>query len=1316
MALIAWLVSASLLTNLWAAPAVAVCEGGKGTGPHTELVPGGVAKAALVPRPPVVSRVAWGCSDGSGSPGWAPQFTTVTHLIVHHSAGANSANDWSQVVGDIWSFHSRPVAQNGRGWGDIGYNYLIDPNGIIYEGRAGGDNVIGAHFACVNGGTMGVCLLGTFTSAQPSAAALESLQKILAWKAGQRGIAPTGVTFHPGAALLLPNISGHRHANDSATACGATECPGDRLFALLPSIRDGVKAMLDGDEVVLPTVETLALQNITTTTAVLRGKIQADGGGAISDRRFDWGTGTPLSQFVLQDKVSVSGNEFTTTLTGLQPGTTYFYRAWARNNSAQTANGLPAGWGIGQILSFTTASVVQPNIEITGGSVVIAPGDTTPSTDDKTDLRRNLLGEVTAVQQNYLIKNRGAGELRFTGGAPVTLTGSDRFQVIRQPTGPVAAGGFATSVGISFANDTVGVHTATVSVHSNDPDQPTYSFQIRAQTTRPNRAPVVALDTPASGQQFTAPANLLFQASASDPDAGDPDTSDIGNGKIRRVEFYSDTTQVGSVNEPPFAYSWNGVPAGTYRLRARVVDQGGLSAESSTVTVTVDSGTPNSWTVTSSAGPNGTVIPAGVVTVPDGSSQIFAAMPEEGYSVEQWKVDGTAVQTGSDQFTLANVHANRSVQVTFKRFASASIVRLGTVTGAPGSSVTVPVELVSQGTENALGFSVAFDAAKLTFTKAELGADGVGAQLVPNISQIGSGRVGLAVARAAGQAFTAGVRQVLKLEFAIKAGLVDTSVPLTIGDNPITREVSDVTANELPAEFQAGTVNVVTVVGFEADVAPRPNGNGDGTVKTTDWVQVGRFAAGLDTAAAGNEFQRADCAPRATVGDGRLTTTDWVQAGRYAAGLDPVAPAGGPVVRAATGGAIRRGYQPAALTGREVILGAGNMLTEVGEILFVPVSLNAQGNENAFGFSVHFDPSRLSYRGFTAGKAFASSAPIINAGQQGEGKVGILQALPSGQSLATGFVIVGQMEFHVLPPAAGQKTEILFGDTPVAREVSDATANILEVTWVGGSVTVPGPQPKRLTEIGISGNTLALTLNGTAGEWLALETSANLRNWTAISTHLIPESGSLRISVPLTAEPQGHYRAVQGGSQPITIQPGPTAGKDIWTTSMYSYAEGGGGPGGGRDNYQLRVGGWGDLYYSLLEFDLSTGHTQAESAVLYLYCYHTSGGGTPMDLYRITEPWDWRTQGTGADRERLWWADRPPVEMWNQFELPAPTAGKWYAIDITDLYRAWKEGSLPNYGLQLQPLLISGNNFNEFYSADYAEDPSLRPRIVITPP
>jgi uncharacterized protein (TIGR03437 family) len=186
-------------------------------------------------KPPVVTRTEWGCPDGQITTHGSLSYTTVTHLIVHHTFSPSTATngDWAALVRSVWNFH---VFSNG--WADIGYNYVIDQTGVIYEGRAGGDNVVGAHFSGVNGGTMGVVIIGDFTSSTPPPAALNSLKKILAWKASQRGIDPAGQSLHASSGLNLKNISGHRDGP------GATECPGDAFYPMLPNIRTDVKALL----------------------------------------------------------------------------------------------------------------------------------------------------------------------------------------------------------------------------------------------------------------------------------------------------------------------------------------------------------------------------------------------------------------------------------------------------------------------------------------------------------------------------------------------------------------------------------------------------------------------------------------------------------------------------------------------------------------------------------------------------------------------------------------------------------------------------------------------------------------------------------------------------------------------------------------------------------------------------------------------------------------------------------------------------------------------------------------------------------------
>lgn len=190
-------------------------------------------------RPPIVSRLEWGSPDGDRMRG-TPVYTRVTHLIVHHTADGPFSNPAAWVRA-IWNFH---VFTNR--WDDIGYNYLIAPDGTIFEGRAGGDNVVGAHFSCQNAGTLGVALLGDYTRVPPPPAALDALARLLAWRAAALGLNVLESAVHAGTRLNLPIISSHRDGNPSPQACTRTECPGNRLYPLLPWLRNEVAARLTG--------------------------------------------------------------------------------------------------------------------------------------------------------------------------------------------------------------------------------------------------------------------------------------------------------------------------------------------------------------------------------------------------------------------------------------------------------------------------------------------------------------------------------------------------------------------------------------------------------------------------------------------------------------------------------------------------------------------------------------------------------------------------------------------------------------------------------------------------------------------------------------------------------------------------------------------------------------------------------------------------------------------------------------------------------------------------------------------------------------
>jgi hypothetical protein len=182
--------------------------------------------------PDLLSRQQW-CPDGSCLPHPSPEFTVPTHLIIHHSAGTNSSSDWRAVVRSIWSHHV-----NSNGWSDIGYNFLIDPLGIIYEGR--GDGVVGAHFCGKNGATLGTCVMGDFTVIQPTASARSALAGLYAWKSCAETIDPLGNAPHGPLLAPLARVAGHRDGCNTA-------CPGNAFYPLLPAVRLDILQRIGAD-------------------------------------------------------------------------------------------------------------------------------------------------------------------------------------------------------------------------------------------------------------------------------------------------------------------------------------------------------------------------------------------------------------------------------------------------------------------------------------------------------------------------------------------------------------------------------------------------------------------------------------------------------------------------------------------------------------------------------------------------------------------------------------------------------------------------------------------------------------------------------------------------------------------------------------------------------------------------------------------------------------------------------------------------------------------------------------------------------------
>jgi hypothetical protein len=190
-------------------------------------------------QPPIQPRSAWGAQDCV--PRAPADYGDVQVAFVHHTVSANdyTAAEVPSIILSICRYH-----RNSNGWNDIGYNFLVDKFGTIWEGRAGGIDqaVVGAQAQGYNSHSTGIADIGTHQDVPASSAELNAFASLIRWKLPLHG-APTQGTvtltsgggslnrYTSGTPVTLDRISGHRDGDQ-------TECPGDALYAQLPTLRD----------------------------------------------------------------------------------------------------------------------------------------------------------------------------------------------------------------------------------------------------------------------------------------------------------------------------------------------------------------------------------------------------------------------------------------------------------------------------------------------------------------------------------------------------------------------------------------------------------------------------------------------------------------------------------------------------------------------------------------------------------------------------------------------------------------------------------------------------------------------------------------------------------------------------------------------------------------------------------------------------------------------------------------------------------------------------------------------------------------------
>lgn len=259
-------------------------------------------------------------------------------------------------------------------------------------------------------------------------------------------------------------------------------------------------------------------------------------------------------------------------------------------------------------------------------------------------------------------------------------------------------------------------------------------------------------------------------------------------------------------------------------------------------------------------------------------------------------------------------------------------------------------------------------------------------------------------------------------------------------------------SNPAPGGGASGTISFAihpASFRYDGDAWPRPNG--DGIINAADWRQIARYVLNLEAPAAGEEFQRIDCAPRAARGDQRITMADLVQAQRYAAGLDPLVEAGGP-----TSPALQASAAPVAQPGAKVTMAPATL--HRGQIGSVQVQVEGTGAESALAFTLNFNPAQLVFLDARiSATAPAGAEALINDQQVATGRVGVLLVLPAGQSLPAGVSTPITLRFIPAGGSAQLATPFAFTDEIVARESADpAGAGVLPLASANAAATIAG--------------------------------------------------------------------------------------------------------------------------------------------------------------------------------------------------------------------------------------------------------------------
>jgi hypothetical protein len=245
--------------------------------------------------PAIVPRSEWcGSYDACQNPTYTVTYRTPTHTVVHHGASPDSYTDGYAIVRSYWNYHV-----NTNGWADIGYNYLFDKYGNFFQGRYNpnlpNQDVNGAHAGSANPYSIGLNFLGNSDAVNtaPTTPQLQKCSEFLAWWFDYKSFDPlssASVVNQLGNTVTLPRICGHKDINP-----GGTTCPGNALYALIPSIKTST------NQIILDCTTPTDVEPPTTSITTDRTWYNSDFNAAFSDEDNAGGTGVNTSFYQIMD-------------------------------------------------------------------------------------------------------------------------------------------------------------------------------------------------------------------------------------------------------------------------------------------------------------------------------------------------------------------------------------------------------------------------------------------------------------------------------------------------------------------------------------------------------------------------------------------------------------------------------------------------------------------------------------------------------------------------------------------------------------------------------------------------------------------------------------------------------------------------------------------------------------------------------------------------------------------------------------------------------------------------------------------------------